>query len=231
MNVVGGRISKKPHYGIEEACRRWEISAADLAGFVIEREIVLSVVVARLPVDVGTIEDMDGGDWFRIPEGRRHLTGAVDLLPIDAWHVLTAGSQTITSFRGEGDAYIDIADRGDEPGDMVIAREQLIVRHAELVRFEAAQDEGIASASGLATPATPPPAARGAAPRYDWDAFWAEALVSMFQDGPPATLAEYVRRMEAWFADRGEHPDSSTIKKKLSQPWRRIAPQLERRRA
>lgn len=231
MKVLGRRIVRKPHYGIEEACRRWEISDADLAGFVIEREITLAVVVASLPVDVGTIEDVDGEDWYRIPAGRRHLTGALDLLSLDAWRILTVGSHTIRSFGAEGDDYIDIADHGDETGALVVTREQLIVRHAELVRFEAAQDEGTASTSSPVTPANPPPAARGAAPRYDWDAFWAEALVSMFQDGPPATLAEYVRRMEAWFADRGEHPDSSTIKKKLSQPWRRIAPQLERRRA
>ena len=221
MKVLGRRIVRKPHYGIEEACRRWEISDADLAGFVIEREITLAVVVASLPVDVGTIEDVDGEDWYRIPAGRRHLTGALDLLSLDAWRILTVGSHTIRSFDAEGDDYIDIADHGDETGVLVVTREQLIVRHAELVRFEAAQDEIAAPVNIAAFPLTPQPTARGAPPKYDWDEFYCELAVSMQIDGVPESQAAIVRRMVEWFATRNQYPDQSTIKKKVALLWRR----------
>jgi len=228
MNVLGSRITRKPHYGIDDACRRWEISSADLAGFVIEREIVLSVVVARLPVDVGTIEDMEGGDWYRIPAGRRYLTGAVDLLPIDAWQVLTIGSHMLRSFRGECDSYIDIADRGDDSGEVLISRDQLVVRHAELVRFEAAQDEVVPPAHNPVMPGKRPPASRGAPPRYDWDEFNCELVVTTQIDGFPESQAIIIRRMEQWFAARNQYPDHSTIKKKVALLWRRYHEALAR---
>ena len=231
MNVVGGRIVRKPCYGLAEICERWGVTELDVANFVAANELTLSVVVAGLAVEKGSIEDVNDRDWCHIPDERSYLSGATDLHQSQAWATLMNGSETISSFKAEPGRYISIEARGDDAGTIVVSRERLVVRHAERLRFEAEQEVGVATASSGAAALAPPPAARGAAPRYDWDAFWAEALVSMFQDGPPATLAEYVRRMEAWFADRGEHPDSSTIKKKLSQPWRRIAPQLERRRA
>ncbi len=209
---MGGRIVRKPCYGLAEVCERWGVTELDVANFVAANELTLSVV-AGLAVEKGSIEGMDDRNWFHVPEERCYLPGAADLR------------------KAEPARYMSITDRGEETGTIAVARERLVVRHAERVRFEAAQEVGAAAASSGAVPAAPQPTARGAAPRYGWDAFWAKALVSMFQDGPPATLAEYVRRMEAWFADRGEHPDSSTIRKRLNQPRRRIAPQLERRRA
>lgn len=229
---MASRVLRKPHYGIEEACRRWEISEADLAGFVIERELTLSVVVAGIAVDVGTIEDVDGGDWYRIPEGRRHLSGAVDLIWRDAWHALTAGSQTIRSFNAEGERYADIADQGDEPGTYTVTRDRLVVRHAELERFEAAQAQVPQATPAAAASALSPSAApRGPVPQYEWDAFWCQVAALMLFEGPPESLAALVRRMEAWFAGRPKQPDTSTIKKKLSPLWRLVAPEAERRSA
>lgn len=229
---MGSRVMRKPHYGIEEACRRWEISEADLAGFVIERELTLSVVVVGISVDVGTIEDMDGGEWYRIPAGRRYLSGAVDLIWRDAWHALTAGSQTIRSFNAEGDGYADIADQGEEPGTYTVTRDRLVVRHAELERFETAQAQVPQAPPSAAAPALSPAAApRGPVPQYEWDAFWCQVAYIMLFEGPPESLAALVRRMEAWFAERPKQPDTSTIKKKLSPLWRLVAPEAERRSA
>jgi hypothetical protein len=42
-------------------------------------------------------------------------------------------------------------------------------------------------------------------------------------------LPQLAQVISPGFADRGQHPDPSTIKKKHQQPWRRIASQLERR--
>lgn len=224
------RIVRKPHYGIEEICRRWEVSEADLAGMVIERELTLSVVVAGVAVEIGCIEYVDERDWYRIPEGHRHLIGAVDLEPLDAWHALTTGSQTISSFAAEPGRYVDVADQGNEPGRYTVTRDRLVVRRAELERFEAAQAQlQQAAAPALAAPSiTAGSAPRGPVPQYEWDAFWCEVAAMMLFEGPPASLAALVRRMEGWFAGRPKQPDTSTIKKKLSPLWRRVAPEAER---
>ena len=66
-------------------------------------------------------------------------------------------------------------------------------------------------------------------PKYDWDAFWREVSRSILFGGVPESQAAFVRRMVDWFDSRGEHPDPSTIKKKLSPLWRDIAPEAERK--
>lgn len=220
MNVMGVRIVRKPYYGIEEVCRRWEISKVDLAGFVIEREITLSIVVASLLVEIGTIEEVDHGDWCSIPEGHRRLSGAADLLSLDAWHILTDGVHTIRSFKAVGDGYITIADRDDEEGTMFVTRDQLIVRHAELVRFEAAQVE-VAAPVAVATPEAPVVLnGRGAPAKYKWDDFYCALAVMTHAEGIPETQIELTRRMMDWFGKQNLYPDPTTVKRKVATFWR-----------
>lgn len=220
MNVMGVRIIKKPYYGIEEVCRRWEISEADLAGFVIEREITLSIVVASLLVEIGTIEEIDDNNWCSIPEERRHFSGALDLHPVNAWSILTEGSQVINSFKAAGDGYISIEGREYENGELHVVRSQLIVRHAELVRFEAAQDHSAAPVAAAAPEAPVVLNGRGAPAKYKWDDFYCALAVMTHAEGIPETQTELTRRMMDWFAKQNLYPDLTTVKRKVATFWR-----------
>ncbi len=217
---MGVRIVRKPYYGIEEVCRRWEISEADLAGFVIEREITLSIVVASLLVEIGTIEEVDDKNWCSIPEERRHLSGALDLHPVNAWSILTEGSQVINSFKAAGDGYISIEGREYENGELHVVRSQLIVRHAELVRFEAAQDQTAAPVAAVAPGAPVVLNGRGAPAKYKWDDFYCALAVMTHADGVPETQTELIRRMIDWFAKQNLYPDPTTVKRKVAIFWR-----------
>ena len=217
---MGVRIVRKPYYGIEEVCRRWEISEADLAGFVIEREITLSIVVASLLVEIGTIEEVDDKNWCSIPEERRHLSGALDLHPVNAWSILTEGSQVINSFKAAGDGYISIEGREYENGELHVVRSQLIVRHAELVRFEAAQDQTAAPVAAVAPGAPVVLNGRGAPAKYKWDDFYCALAVMTHADGVPETQTELIRRMMDWFAKQNLYPDPTTVKRKVAIFWR-----------
>ena len=217
---MGSRITRKPYYGIEEVCRRWEISEADLAGFVIEREITLSIVVASLLVEIGTIEEVDDKNWCSIPEERRHLSGALDLHPVNAWSILTEGSQVINSFKAAGDGYISIEGREYENGELHVVRSQLIVRHAELVRFEAAQDQTAAPVAAVAPGAPVVLNGRGAPAKYKWDDFYCALAVMTHADGVPETQTELIRRMMDWFAKQNLYPDPTTVKRKVAIFWR-----------
>jgi hypothetical protein len=55
-------------------------------------------------------------------------------------------------------------------------------------------------------------------PRHDWDAFYAALTRRIHDHGVPATQAELVRDMLAWFEARDvEHaPDESTIRLKIT---------------
>jgi len=203
------------------------MAADDLAAFVLAGELTLSIPAAGLWLDVGELVEVEGSGRVRSPHGTVAMRGPVDLAPSDAWWVLRKGTMDVTAFAAEAGRYMEVH-RGGEPfPSHEVLRADLIVRDAEMQRFE--DLHSLAPAIAIVQPAAqaaavPPAPARGALPRYDWDAFWAEVLVTTALDGPPASLAEFVRRMEAWFAGRGQYPDSSTIKKKLAEPWRRMAP-------
>lgn len=218
------RVLRKPCYGLAEICARWGVSEADIAHFAIAGELTLSVVVVRLPVEEGEIAEVEEGQFAKLPDRLHRFTGTLDLWPQDAWQVMTAGSQAVTAFpAGEG-RYRTVTAAGDEVAELVVPRERLVIRHEEVARFEAAQ------AAWAAQPAPGVTAAngRGAPARYDWDEFWCEAAVVLQIEGMPATQAALVRRMERWFAERGQFPDQSTIKKKVALLWRRHAEALAR---
>lgn len=218
------RILKKPCYGLAELCQRWSVTELDIANFAIAGELTLSVVVVRLPLEEGSVEEMEDGHFADIPERQHWFTGTLDLWPHDVWQVMTAGSHDVTSFRAEQGRYRSLWSRDAETGAFTVPRDRLVLRHAELERFEAAQE--------VAAAAPPPPpihvVARGALPKYDWDEFWCEAAVSMQIEGMPPTQAAMVRRMEEWFAARDQHPDRSTVKKKIALLWRRHQEALAR---
>jgi hypothetical protein len=218
------RVLRKPCYGLAEVCARWGVTEPDIANFVVAGELTLSVVVVRLPLEEGWIEEVDEGQFVNMPEQQRWFTGTLDLWPQDAWQVVTAGGHAVSSFRADGDRYRSVWARWDEAPDFLVPRERLVVRHDEMERFEAAQ-------AALAVPPASAPAigaGRGAPARYDWDEFWCEAALVLQVDGMPETQAALVRRMERWFAGRGQFPDQSTIKKKVALLWRRHAEALAR---
>lgn len=216
-------IVRKPCYGLPEVCQRWGVSMLDIANFVIAGELTLSIVVVRLPVEEGDIEDMGHEGCNKMPDRQHWVTGQLDLWPQHAWEIITTGSCDVHAFLAEPDRYKSIGWRADDDPAIRVTQDRLVVRHAELERFESAQS------CAAAAPATPARSvARGALPKYEWDEFWCEAAVSMQLEGMPGSQAEMTRRMEAWFARRNQYPDRSTVKKKVALLWRRYQEALAR---
>ncbi|HLH12974.1 MAG TPA: hypothetical protein VKV77_14010 [Methylovirgula sp.] len=99
----------------------------------------------------------------------------------------------------------------------------MLVRRGEVERFErqygffnglhVPESDGAAAARRRGGPGVPP--------RHDWDAFYAALARRIHEYGVPATQAELVREMVAWFEARdAEHaPDESTIRKKITPVW------------
>lgn len=220
------RVLRKPCYALAEICTRWGVTEADLANFAISEELVLSVVVAGLPVEEGEVDEVDEGHFIEVPHRRHRFTGTLDLWPQHAWAIIMNGAQPVTAFKVEAGRYRTVWAPNDEAAAFTVPRERLVVRHAELERFEAAQAAEAAEAAPAA--AAPPARQRGAPPRYDWDAFWCELAVMLQVEGMPATQASVIRRMEGWFAARGQFPDPSTVKRKVALLWRRHAEALAR---
>jgi len=223
------RVVRKPCYGISEVCTRWAVTDLDVANFAIGRELTLSVVAARLPVEEGEVDEVDDGHFVDIPERRHWFSGTLELWPQDAWQIMMDGSAGVSSFQAGPGRYRRVSSSTDT-AEFVVPRERLVVLHAELERFEAAQAASVAVVEPPPTPIQIA-AARGAPTRYDWDEFWCEVAVMLQVEGMPETQAALVRRMTGWFAARGHCPDHSTIKKKVSLLWRRHSTALARETA
>lgn len=202
---------RKPYYHLDEALMRWDMTERDITAFVLEDELTISATVAGLRVQYGSIEEVDAGEFVRMPEGQRYLIGTVDIHRDDAWRILREGSQSIRSLKAPQGTFQEIHD-----DEHVIHRDDLVICRAEMERFE--------KVLGV-TPAPETQGRRGAPQRFDWDSFWIEVCRIVHEDGIPLTQSELVRRMNEWFDthDRAS-PDESTVKKKLKPLWHTLRP-------
>jgi len=65
------------------------------------------------------------------------------------------------------------------------------------------------------------PASRGAPPKYNWDAIWAEIVVKADLDGLPKTQADCIRWISDWCQkEYGEAPSETMLKEKLRPVYR-----------
>jgi hypothetical protein len=226
------RRPRKPYYELAELCELWSLNERDIAAYVLEREIHLSIAVAGLRVDTYDIEEDDRGESFSIPTGTRWVVGTIDLGCIDAWTVMQHGRGEFSYFWTAEGERLEVPHVNDEPQVVVVERSSLVVRRAEKERFELAQ--------GLVQPTVEegeierqPPTGRqrGAPPKYDWEGCWCEIAATIYDPGPPATQAEWLVLLRNWFAAQlgpDNVPSESAIKQRLTRIWHRVKPDVGR---
>jgi hypothetical protein len=228
MNMVPYR---KPFYRIEEVLARWSMRLDDIASYVLEDHLTLSIAVSLLPIEFGCFEEVDEGRYCSIPTAHRHFTGTLDLRRDDAWTALTVGTAGVSSFRAPPDEYIEYR-VGDDGAPLHVDAQTLVVRRDELERFEQAQ---AAAATNLPLVQASQSAGqerrqkRGAPSRYDVDAFWRETCRTLHVDGAPPRQGDLVLRLQQWFDRKlgsGNGPDESWIRKKIAPLWPDIAPEV-----
>lgn len=204
---------KKPFYEIEEVLERWQMTRQDILAFVLSDQLTISITAAGLPITYGHYEEIDAGEYARIPIGCKWVIGTIDLQPADAWQTMRYGKTTVKHFRSEKDSFQEISETRALDGH-AIATHDLVVTRAEVERFERQQ---MMSFQPIIEKR------RGARQRYDWESFYIEAAVVVYAEGVPETQVEFVSRMSDWFSAQGQTcPDDSTIKKKLKPLWQRL---------
>lgn len=219
---MANTTKKKVFYQIDEACDRLGLSLLDMSVLVAEGKVTLSTAVGGLRVEEGYYEEDANGEPFSIPEREVHVRGLVDLLPHDAWHALRHGSQMIFWLASEPAAYRRLISRTDDERGHTILREEIGLRHEELVRLEAQEDAKDDVASGAAA------AGRTSNSPHDWDAARLEACRWIYFEGVPASFGALIRHVQAWFVERGgKVPDESTLKRRLRDIWVTFAPEAK----
>ncbi|MBY0331748.1 MAG: hypothetical protein K2X49_13875 [Acetobacteraceae bacterium] len=225
-------LPRKPFYGLAELCEHWSLSEADIAAYALESELTLSIAVGGLRVETSEVEEDADGRPFSIPTGTRWIVGTMDIRSVDAWSVLLNGSQAIGRFCGVQGEVLDLPDQDDERATILVDRQSLVVRRAEMERFQEAQGiggvhSGIAAVAG----ANGREKSRGAPPKFDWEGCWCEIAKTIYDPGPPATQAEWLRMIQDWFADQlgpDNVPCDSSIKARLSRIWPTVKPNVGR---
>jgi hypothetical protein len=110
---MASRLTRKPYYGLAELCERWSATETDIAYYVLERELTLSVTVARLRVETSEADQDADGRPFLVPTGHRWVVGAMVLGYVDAWTVLQQGPQSLLRFYDTSGEVLEIPDQDD----------------------------------------------------------------------------------------------------------------------
>src|SRR5581483_4030601 len=205
-------LPPRSFYSITEVAMRWSVTPFDVIGWSTVGLLALSIALP--PVKTEPTETLSGLADVEAPS----------LLPL--FRRDGAPSPTVVIRR------VKAGERGlcwiVEPRDgITITASDVLVRRAEVERFERryglpyglhlSQVGGKAAARRRPGPGVPP--------RHDWDAFYAALMRRIHHHGMPATQAELVRDMLAWFKARNvEHvPDESTIRRKITPVWRELS--------
>jgi hypothetical protein len=221
--IVSVLSNRKPFYRLDDMCRRWGVTNADIEAFVFAGELTLAAQVTSLRVERGYVELAEDGSPCRLPEEVERVTGVLDLRAEDASYILRNGYHQVFSFAAKPGHYLEIRSEVTPFATTTLTQSDLVVRRQELQRFEAAHQMTRPVIDEL------PARQRGAQPTHDWDAFWIETCRLLFFDGVPASQAALIRHLQAWFAAQGRKvPDESTLKRKLKPIWDMVAPEARR---
>jgi hypothetical protein len=105
----------------------------------------------------------------------------------------------------------------------------LVVRHAEFERFEAQQVRLPPVGRVAADPDATPRRGRGAPKKFDFEGALSAMIVLVNAEGVPATQAEMIGKIRAWFEQRlgpDNVPCDSSIKLRVVRFWDDIKPDV-----
>ena len=122
----------------------------------------------------------------------------------------------------------------DETGErcaVAVEQSALVVRHAEFERFEAHQIRLPPVGRAAADPDATPRRGRGAPKKFDFEGVLCAMIVRVNAEGVPATQAEMIDKMRAWFEQRlgpDNVPCDSSIKLRVVRFWDHIKPDTKK---
>jgi len=192
-------LPERSYYHLGEVATHWGASMSDMACYVLDNILQVSIMAIAIPVETGTIEENDHG-YFRLCESEEILHGPQPVFSGDLWPVFRHGIARIARFKAAPGRYIDLAS-GIDPIEVTV--HELLITRAERARIEAEY--------GLSSEAAPVPAT-DASVSFMQRKNYAEIVLAgeVFKLGP--IQASVVRQL---------HEASQT-----DNPWRRGAEML-----
>ncbi|MEN8952810.1 hypothetical protein [Planktotalea arctica] len=190
-------LPQRAFFTLHETASRWGCTIADIGGWATEGKLD---IITGIPVVICDDEKVSGkitiSPMDMLPLFRRAGTGptAIKL-------------QRIKPENAQDWCYVT------EPADGVeVSIADLLISGHDVLRFEDEHDllRRIGGGTGALSP-------------YDWEGMYVALLKRVHEHGIPETQAELIGELQDWFADfaeNGEIPDESTIRRRLRPFWR-----------
>ena len=192
-------LPRRAFYSLNEVTARWDCAMADIAGW---------AAVGYFDIVTGIRRALCGSRAFA---GFVSVSVA-DILPMfrRQGSALSTGRLQNIRAAGENDwCFITDPEEGIE-----VTLADLMIRGADVCRFE--EDCDLLRRTNVNI---------GASSSYDWEAALSAEILRIHEHGVPATQAEWIGRIQEWFAmktESGDVPDERTIRRRLNPIWKSL---------
>ena len=192
-------LPPRVYFTLQEVAARWDCTLADIAGWASVGRFDIVTAIAPVTVEAQV------------------LAGFVAVAVTDILQMFrrcgTGPTKSILRRvrpRGQED-WIMITDPAER---IEVTLADLLIMAQDVRQFEAAFDL-----------ARRPGAYSGSTARYDWDGMYIALMVRIYDQGLPATQAEWLGEVQEWFvanSESGEVPDERTIRRRLTPIWKAL---------
>lgn len=192
-------LPPRVYFTLQEVAARWDCTLADIAGWASVGRFDIVTAIAPVTVEMQVLAGFVAVAVTDILQMfRRCGTGpTVSRL----WRVRPVGQKE----------WVLLPEHA--PG-LTVTLTDLLIMAEDVRQFEAAFDL-----------ARRPGAYSGSTARYDWDGMYIALMVRIYDQGLPATQAEWLGEVQDWFvanSESGEVPDERTIRRRLTPIWKAL---------
>lgn len=191
------KLPKRALYTLTEAAARWGCQIADIADWAIAGRLEIMIAIPPTHFETEILSDLvviAPGDILAM--FRRCGTGPREGMIRRARALGSAQWQHITL----------------PAAGLRVMRDDLMIRADVLAHFE--EENGLFRRVVASQ-------TKG----YDWEGFYKAMVLRLFRSGLPETQADLIGEMQEWFvanSAKGDAPDESTIRKRVSPIWHKL---------
>lgn len=126
-------LIEKAYFTLDEIEDRWQLPRRDVVYLAENGLLRLSVRLYAVYLEQGYYEEMDGGDWARIPTQHGRFTGLQDLHEHDAFVLFRDGQAQVEAFAAPAAEYRWLV---EPTASIMVCERDVVVRREERDRVE-----------------------------------------------------------------------------------------------
>jgi len=192
-------LPRRIFYALNEIAIRWDCPLADIAGWASAGYFDIVTGIKRVQCCSQALEGLVA-------------VSIMDVLPMFRRHGTLPATGRIHHIRPPG--VTEWAFVTDPEDGIEVTLADLMIRGEDVQRFEDQHELSRRPVTNI-----------GTTPRYAWDDAFLAEILRIHEQGVPATQAEWIGRIQEWFAmnsKSGDVPDERTIRRRLTPAWKSL---------